>query len=134
MTKKLTMRELKGSDTFKMLSIINKLGAGDLIKGVFGEDDSLNLKDFKEKKPTKAEMDEIVEKRGAGIVVQVVSILTEKLPTIEVELNTFLGELTETDAETVGDLPFDKYIELITDFFKKEELKSFFSSLTSLMK
>lgn len=134
MTEKLTMRELKGSDTFKMLNIINKLGAGDLIKGVFGKDDNSNLKDFKGKQPTKAEMAEMAEKRGADIVVQVVSILTEKLPTIEVELNTFLGELTETDAETVGNLPFDKYIELIADFFKKEELKSFFSSLTSLMK
>lgn len=34
-------------------------------------------------------MDEIAENRGADIMVQVVSILTEKLPTIEVELNSF---------------------------------------------
>ena len=134
MSNKLTMRKLKGSDTFKMLAIIGKLDIADLIKDIFGQEDNLSMGDFKGKKPTKAEMEAIAEKRGTEVMIQVVGVLTTKLPDIEVELNSFLGELTGTDHETIGDLPFDEYIELVTDFFKKEELKSFFSSLTSLMK
>lgn len=58
----------------------------------------------------------------------------EKLPLIESDLNVFLAELTDTDETTIANLPVAQYWQLIRDFFEKEELKSFLSSITSLMK
>lgn len=136
----LKMRELRGSDTFKVLTLINKLGVTDLVKKVFtgdSMDELVALKGHLDKKPTKKEQEAIqkaTEGEGLDLIIELVEVATNKLPLIEQDLNKFLGELTDTDADTIGNLPIGDYFGLIKEFFAKEELKSFLSSISSLMK
>lgn len=59
---KLQMRELRGSDTFKILRLINKVGVAEMVKDFFGKnkdsaDNLVELKGHLTKKPTKKELE-----------------------------------------------------------------------------
>ena len=116
----LKMRKLKGQDTFTILRLLSKLGVKDLVSEVFANSS------------TAEEAMEDVRKKGSNLIAVLIEALTEKLPTIQDELNAFLADLTETDVATIMDLDFEDYIGLIITFFKKEELVNFTKQLSSL--
>lgn len=116
----LEMRKLKGQDTFTILRLLSKLGVKDLVSEIFANSS------------TAEEAMEDVRKKGSNLIAVLIEALTEKLPTIQDELNAFLADLTETDVATIMDLDFEDYIGLIIAFFKKEELVNFTKQLSSL--
>lgn len=116
----LEMRKLKGQDTFTILRLLSKLGVKELVSEVFANSS------------TAEEAMEDVKKKGSNLIAVLIEALTEKLPTIQDELNAFLADLTETDVATIMDLDFEDYIGLIIAFFKKEELVNFTKQLSSL--
>ena len=116
----LEMRKLKGQDTFTILRLLSKLGVKDLVSEIFANSS------------TAEEAMEDVRKKGSNLIAVLIEALTEKLPTIQDELNAFLADLTETDVATIMDLDFEEYIGLIIAFFKKEELVNFTKQLSSL--
>lgn len=116
----LEMRKLKGQDTFTILRLLSKLGVKDLVSEIFANSS------------TAEEAMEDVRKKGSNLIAVLIEALTEKLPTIQDELNAFLADLTETDVATIMDLDFEDYIGLIITFFKKEELVNFTKQLSSL--
>lgn len=117
------MRKLKGTDIFTVLRLLSKLGVKDLVLDMFGNTDLAKVKDATDVKL-------LADGKGANLMAVLVETLTDKLPTIETELNQFLGELTGNDAKEIADLEFGEYMQLIMDFFKKEELKDFFQQLS----
>lgn len=119
----LQMRKLKGTDIFTVLRLLSKLGVKDLVLDMFGNTDLAKVKDATDVKL-------LADGKGANLMAVLVETLTDKLPTIETELNQFLGELTGNDAKEIADLEFGEYMQLIMDFFKKEELKDFFQQLS----
>lgn len=144
------MRELRGDDLFTMLSIIGKLDIEEEVKSLIEvniEDDAeqkiIDLKDHKTKKPTKKEAEELEIKKieaekqsalratqfGADMIVKLVKSAGQ----LKDEINPFLADLTDTDEKTIKELPLKDYMKLLTDFFKKDELKDFFSSLATLI-
>lgn len=119
----LQMRKLKGTDIFKVLRLLSKLGVKDLVLDMFGNTDLAKVKDATDVKL-------LADGKGANLMAVIFETLTEKLPLIEDDLNQFLGDLTGNDAKEIADLEFGEYMQLIMDFFKKEELKDFFQQLS----
>lgn len=117
------MRKLKGTDIFKVLRLLSKLGVKDLVLDMFGNTDLAKVKDATDVKL-------LADGKGANLMAVIFETLTEKLPLIEDDLNQFLGDLTGNDAKEIADLEFGEYMQLIMDFFKKEELKDFFQQLS----
>lgn len=117
------MRKLKGTDIFTVLRLLSKLGVKDLVFDMFGNTDLAKVKDATDVKL-------LADGKGANLMAVIFETLTEKLPLIEDDLNQFLGDLTGNDAKEIADLEFGEYMQLIMDFFKKEELKDFFQQLS----
>lgn len=117
------MRKLKGTDIFKVLRLLSKLGVKDLVLDMFGNTDLAKVKDATDVKL-------LADGKGANLMAVIFETLTDKLPLIEDDLNQFLGDLTGNDAKEIADLEFGEYMQLIMDFFKKEELKDFFQQLS----
>ena len=112
------LRELKGSDIFKVSGIIGKLDIKDELVSVFkGETGS-----------------EEVETRGMEIVASLAQTIMVKLPEVEKDLNEFLADLAGMKLKEVQDLNLTDYMSLLQAFIKKEELLDFFKSITSFMK
>lgn len=120
MTKKLEMRELRGDDVFTLLAIFGKLDIEDEIVEMFNGVDTSDITNK-----------EVITARGKKLMTSLVSKLLKNVTVVKTELNSFLGELTDTSAEEVGALNIASYFALIKDFAQKPELKDFFSSLSS---
>ena len=117
------MRTLKGTDIFTVLRLLSKLGVKDLVFDMFGNTDLAKVKDTKD-------LAILQNDKGLNFMAVIFETLTEKLPLIEDDLNQFLGELTGNDAKDIAELEFGEYMQLIMDFFKKEELRDFFQQLS----
>ena len=55
------------------------------------------------------------------------------LKNVKSDINELFAELTNTDIQTISTLGLIEYTELLTGFFKKPELASFFSSIATLL-
>lgn len=113
------MRELKGDDIFTMLGILGKLDCQEevmsLVDGAFGN----------------AETD--LEKRGTKVVAGLVFAVMKNINKAKEDINAFLADLTSQTISDVASLSMLDYTKLLTAFFKKEELKDFFKSMSSLL-
>lgn len=117
MTEQLKMRELRGDDLFTLLEIFAKLEIQDDIVEMFKGVDTEDMG--------------VIEARGMALMTTLVSKLLKNISVVKVELNSFLGELTEKTAEEIGNLGLVSYGKLVKDFATKPELKDFFRSLSS---
>ena len=109
----LQMRELKALDTFKVLALISKLGAKELIEQMFdGSQEATNVEN-------------LVETKGQKLLTHLFDMILTKLPFVETELNSFLAELCSVDLVTIQELPFLDYMTLVRQFLAKSEFKDF---------
>ncbi|AOM34550.1 MULTISPECIES: hypothetical protein [Enterococcus] len=135
----LEMRELRGDDLFSLLSIVGKLDIKDEFVKMFEkniEDAGKTPEDHKEKKLTKAEqakIDKETQKRGMKIMAALLQKTLLNLKNVKSDINELFAELTNTDIQTISTLGLIEYTELLTGFFKKPELASFFSSIATLL-
>ena len=118
-TKSKEMRGLKGDDIFTMLGILGKLDCQEevmsLVDGAFGN----------------TETD--LEKRGTKVVAGLVFAVMKNINKAKEDINAFLADLTSQTISDVASLSMLDYTKLLTAFFKKEELKDFFRSMSSLL-
>lgn len=143
------MRELKGTDVFTMLNIIGQLEIEDEFKALFEanineevDNRIVDLKDHQKKKPTKKEQEALALKkveeereqalRTADFGAKILSKFIKNADSLRDEINPFLADLTGREVEAVENLGLVDYTNLIKDFFQKEELKDFFSSIATL--
>jgi len=141
------MRELKGDDLFTILSIVGKLDIKDEFVKMFETNaesvSTIQLSDYKDKDPTKAEQKKIekqkakaeaeTEARGMEAMAGIMQTVLLNINKIKGDINSLLADLTGESIETIEQLGLKEYTGLIVAFFKKEELKDFFSSIASLM-
>lgn len=109
------MRTLKGSDTFKMLGILGKLG----------------IKDDFEKLINGQQAGESDQAVGAKMMASLLQTVMVNIGNVEEDLNTFLADLTGKTVPEIQELDFSEYAGLVKDFFKKPELLDFFKSFAS---
>lgn len=150
---KYQVRPLRGDDLFKLLSIIGKLDVKDEFVEMFMKNAEErytmqrlalveSLTDKKPKKGSKSEQDKVVarinaqeevEKRGIEIMGILLNKILMNMPKVRYELNEFLGELINSNADEVGKMPIAEYIFVLSSLVKSEDFKTFFTSTASLM-
>lgn len=119
---KLEMRKLGGQDTFIMLKIMSKTGAKEAIKEFLKKQGS-----FGDEKKTEEEYKSI----GIGVMLDVADTVMYNLDNAKDDINKLLASLCNAKVKEIEQLGFIEYNTLIMDFFKKEELKSFFKLIFS---
>ncbi|MCJ7839982.1 hypothetical protein MUB24_03445 [Lederbergia sp. NSJ-179] len=146
----LEMRELKGDDIFTLLGIVGKLGIKDEFIQLFEQNVESNAdkiaaipQDHKKKEPTKAELKRIEEekarleqeaqRRGMEAIAGLMQKLLLNINKIKPDINSLLADLTGKNEEEIKNLGLKEYSGLIVQFFKKPELRDFFSSIASLL-
>lgn len=143
----LEMRELKGDDLFTLLGIVGKLDIKDEFIKMFEDNAEANNKvvpmDFKKKEPTKKEKERLeaekakaekeAQKRGMEAAANMMQKVLMNIKHIKPEINELLSDLTGVEVSEIKDLGLKEYTSLIVAFFKKPELRDFFSSIASLL-
>ncbi len=125
MEKKLEMRKLSGQDTFLMLKIMSKTGAKKGIKEFLSKQGSFGKGDKTE---------EDYQKIGIDVMLDVADTIMSNLENAQEDINKLLANLCSMKVKEIEQLDFMEYNTLIMDFFKKEELKSFFKLIFSSFK
>lgn len=121
------MRELNGGDLFVLLAIVGKLDVKDEIVALFGADkvDATQMDE--------AAVEALVEQRGAGIIATLIQKSMVHLVNIKTDINALLADLTGATIEEIEKLGLAEYTNLLVSFFKKKELKDFFTCIASLI-
>ncbi|AEB75902.1 hypothetical protein [Clostridium botulinum] len=117
MENKLEMRKLGGQDTFLMLKIMSKTGAKNAIKEFLKKQGSFG-------KDKKSEED--YKSIGIEVMLDVADTIMCNLDDAQSDINKLLANLCDVKVKEIEKLDFMEYNTLIINFFKKEELKSFF--------
>ena len=120
MAEKLTLRPLRGDDVFAVFELVDKLELieplTDLVKGNLRETFLELANDEKDGQDADVAV-------GMEIVLKLSKIAVKNVPKARTEINDLLGDLTGTDAKTVANLPIKEYFELVTAFFKHNDLR-----------
>lgn len=125
MEKKLEMRKLSGQDTFLMLKIMSKTGAKKGIKEFLSKQGSFGKGDKTE---------EEYQAIGIEVMLDVADTIMANLENAQEDINKLLANLCGMKVKEIEQLDFMEYNTLIMDFFKKDELKSFFKLIFSSFK
>lgn len=113
----LKMRKLTGQDTFKILGLLDELEVADLFTGL--SVDTSNVENVGE------------TIQGATFLNKLIKSLTKNLPNMQDEVNEFLADIYQTDIETILELSFKDYINLVIEFFKHDDFKDFLTFISS---
>lgn len=126
MAEKLTLRTLRGDDIFAVFELVDKLELieplTDLVKGNLRETFLELANDEKDGQDADVAI-------GMEIVLKLSKIAVRNVPKARTEINDLLGDLTGTDAQTVANLPIKEYFELVTAFFKHNDLRELLQPL-----
>ncbi|KEH93222.1 hypothetical protein Z959_09695 [Clostridium novyi B str. ATCC 27606] len=117
MENKLEMRKLGGQDTFLMLKIMSKTRAKEAVKEFLKKQGSFE-------KGKKSEED--YKAIGIEVMLDVADTIMCNLDDAQSDINKLLANLCDVKVKEIEKLDFMEYNTLIINFFKKEELKSFF--------
>lgn len=120
MEKKLEMKELSGQDTFLILKILNKTNGAEIIDNFFNN----TGKYAKGKDHTRI---------GMQVVADAVNVVFANIENAKDDINKLLANLCNVKVKEIEGLGFVEYNKLLIDFFKKEELKDFFTLISSLI-
>lgn len=144
----LEMRELKGDDIFTLLGIVGKLDIKDEFIQLFEKNieeskPSIVPQDHKKKEPTKAELAKIeakkekqekeAQRRGMEAMAGLLQKTLLNAGKIKPDINSLLVDLTGEELKVIQNLGLMEYTGLIVGFYKKPELKDFFTSIASLL-
>lgn len=120
--KQLEMRKLSGQDTFLMLKIMSKTGAKEAVKEFLKKQGN-----FGEGKKT----EEDYQKIGIEVMLDIADVVMGNLDNAQADINKLLASLCDVKVKEIEQLDFLEYNTLIMNFFKKDELKSFFKVIFS---
>lgn len=108
------LRELKKSDGFKLVKIINKFNIKEMLDAFFGNQVTGSANEV-----------------GISIVGNILATILENLHSCEAEIDDLLADLTGTSVEEINDLSFLDYTQLIEDLVMHKDFKSFFERMVS---
>lgn len=127
------LRELKSSDVFPMVQILNKVGFKEL-KTVLTPDKVKDMmKSFKDAGSEKAE--DGVDKStilGFNLILEIVGIVMNNLPSCEEDLYRFISNVSGLSVKEIADLPMGDFAEMVVAIVQKQEFKDFFKAVSKL--
>lgn len=127
------LRELKSSDVFPMVQILNKVGFKEL-KTVLTPDKVKDMmKSFKEAGSETTE--DGVDKStilGFNLILEIVGIVMNNLPSCEEDLYRFISGVSGLSVQEIADLPMGDFAEVIIAIVQKQEFRDFFKAVSKL--
>ena len=123
------LRRLQATDLFSMVKILNGVGLKNF-------KDAIDINKIKEmrKSMTDENADQIISEVGIDVIMSVLSIVLENLPSVEIDLNNFVGSVANMKAKDVAKMDIGDYMDLLISIAKKEEFKDFFKRASKLIK
>ena len=123
MLMKFELRTLKSDDLFPMFSILSKIGLQDLKDLLTPE----KLKDFNQDSENTTML-------GMSVVMELVSVIMQNLPSCKDEIYKFLSGLSGMSIKEISNLDIATFTEMIIAVVQKPEFKDFFKVVSKLFK
>lgn len=119
------LRDLKATDVWTVLKILNKANITEDISRLIKDGDLSSLTvsedDATEKNATQI---------GMAIVGELGTVVIDKLPLAEKEVNAFLADLAGVKTSEIEALGIKEYFNLIKSFFKHADLADLLASVS----
>lgn len=125
------LRQLKSSDMFVMFGILNKIGFKD-IKAKLTPERVKELSATFKKGASEAEQNEQMTFIGFSIIMDIVEIIMNNLPSCEKDIYTFLANLSGKTQKEIADLDMVTFTKMIVAVLQKEEFKDFIKVVSEL--
>ncbi len=120
-------RQLNSTDIFPICNIISKIGIREL-KNCF---DGQNVSTFMHK--GKQDKDAVIA-FGVSIAFDVAGVVLANMQKCENEIYTLLASVTDLTEEMLRSMPPADFLNIVIDFFKKDELQDFIPVVSKLVK
>ncbi|MCH4167680.1 MAG: hypothetical protein LKF42_00375 [Streptococcaceae bacterium] len=141
------MRELQADDIFKIVEMANKLDVTDLITEFLAKKDAAKIQGQKAQglaviagKSDEAQKESLTDQiksiqedisaQSFDLVGKAAKYILSHSSEIQIELNSFLADLTGKTTEEIGKTPLVTYALLVKSFFSKPELREVFELLS----
>lgn len=117
-SKAYTLRPLEADDLFTFLEIINKIGIEDAKKCFMSVEVSKAI--------AENSGDETATAVGMKVMVELATLLVQKLPLCKAEVYRFLSSLSGVGEDEIAHIKLVPFTKMVKDVFQKEEIKDFF--------
>lgn len=123
------LRKLQATDLFGMVKILNKIG----LKNI---KDAIDVNEIKEMRKGLTEGNEaqVMSDIGMNVVMSVLGVVFEHLPSVETDLYNFVGSVANMKAKDVAKMDVGDFMDLLISIAQKEEFKDFFNRASKLIK
>ena len=123
------LRRLQATDLFGMVKILNGIG----LKNFKDVIDTNKIKEMR-KSINDDNAEQVVSDIGMNVVMSVLSVILENLPSVETDLYNFVGNVANMKAKDVAKMDIGDFMDLLISIAKKEEFKDFFKRASKLIK
>ena len=123
------LRRLQATDLFGMVKILNGIG----LKNFKDVIDTNKIKEMR-KSINDDNAEQVVSDIGMNVVMSVLSVILENLPSVETDLYNFVGSVANMKAKDVAKMDIGDFMDLLISIAKKEEFKDFFKRASKLIK
>ena len=123
------LRRLQATDLFSMVKILNGIG----LKNFKDVIDTNKIKEMR-KSINDDNAEQAVSDIGINVVMSVLSVILENLPSVETDLYNFIGSVANMKAKDVAKMDIGDFMDLLISIAKKEEFKDFFKRASKLIK
>ena len=126
------MRNLKSTDIFPMVGILNKIGFSE-IKDMLTPEKIKNLLKAMNNQNEDEDVD-VSTILGFNLIFEVATIIFANLMKCKDDLYMFLSDVSEKSVQDLEDLPPAGFLELIIEVLQKPEFGDFFKVVSKLLK
>ena len=123
------LRRLQATDLFGMVKILNGIG----LKNFKDVIDTNKIKEMR-KSINADNAEQVVSDIGMNVVMSVLSVILENLPSVETDLYNFIGSIANMKAKDVAKMDIGDFMDLLISIAQKEEFKDFFKRASKLIK
>lgn len=123
------LRRLQATDLFSMVKILNGIG----LKNFKDVIDTDKIKEMR-KSINDDNAEQVVSDIGMNVVMSVLSVILENLPSVETDLYNFIGSIANMKAKDVAKMDIGDFMDLLISIAQKEEFKDFFKRASKLIK
>ena len=122
------LRELKATDLFGMVRILNGIGFNEI-------KEAININDIKSAKKNMNDnnQSEVLTELGTNLIMSVLGVVLNNIPRVEKELYSFIGGIANLKSTQVANLGIVEFTDLLIAIAKKEEFKDFFNRASKLI-
>ena len=122
------LRRLQATDLFGMVKILNGIG----LKNFKDVIDTNKIKEMR-KSINDDNAEQVVSDIGMNVVMSVLSVILENLPSVETDLYNFIGSIANMKAKDVAKMDIGDFMDLLISIAQKEEFKDFFKRASKLI-